>query len=123
MRLRRALLVAGASLMLAAGLAVAAVVMTVPRWAWGISKEWLQKRVTVDEAEAARICLGVKVFFAVSLGLQNDQWRAFLAQMQEGDELWIFCSPAESWEHMAGRGGIAVVRHGKVVGTFVTLRQ
>ncbi len=123
MQLRRALLVAGASLMLAAGLAVAAVVMTVPRWAWGISKEWLQKRVTVDEAEAARICLGVKVFFAVSLGLQNDQWRAFLTQMQEGDELWIFCSPAESWEHTAGRGGIAVVRRGKVVGTFVTLRQ
>ena len=127
MLLRRALIVVGGGFILAAGLGVVVVMMTLPRWVLTVvmtsPRDMLQKRVTVDEAEAARICLGVKVFFAVSLGLQNDQWRAFLAQMQEGDELWIFCSPAESWEHMAGRGGIAVVRHGKVVGTFVTLRQ
>ena len=43
--------------------------------------------------------------------------------MQEGDELWTFCTPPETWEHVAGFGGIAVVRHGKIVVEIVTLLQ
>ena len=143
MLLRRALIVVGGGFMLAAGLAVVVVMMTLPRWVLTVvmtsPRDMLQKRVTLDEAVAApmaAICLGIAEAEPAhtvqnerpsSPPVPNDRWladwRAFLAQMQEGDELWIFCSPAESWEHMAGRGGIAVVRHGKVVGTFVTLRQ
>jgi hypothetical protein len=85
-------------------------------------KNWLQTRVTVAEAEAAHLVqtdrLGPD---PVPFGFQNEQWRALLAQMQEGDELWQFSSPAESWQHLAGRAGIALVRQGKVVASIVTL--
>src|SRR5260370_32688678 len=62
MLLRRALI--GAAFMLAAGLAVVVVVMTLPRWVLTVvitsPRDMLQKRVTVDEAVAApmaAICL------------------------------------------------------------------
>jgi hypothetical protein len=137
MLLRRALIVAGGGFMLAAGLAVVVVMMTLPRWMYhGISKDMLQKRVTVDEAVAApgaASCLGTTVAETEpahtvqnerpSSPVWNDRWRAFLAQMQEGDELWTFCTPPETWEHMVGLGGIVLVRHGKMVSKIVTLLQ
>ena len=145
MLLRRALIVVGGGFILAAGLGVVVVMMTLPRWVLTVvmtsPRDMLQKRVTVDEAVAApmaAICLGKTVAEGEpahtvqnerpsSPPVPNDRWladwRAFLAQMQEGDELWTFCTPPETWEHMAGLGGIALVRHGKVVATFVTLLQ
>ena len=141
MKLRRALIVAGGGFMLAAGLAVVVVMMTLPRWVLTVvmtsPRDMLQKRVTVDEAVAApmaAICLGKTVAkadpaFTVqnerpnSPSVPNDRWRAFLAQLQEGDELWTFCTPPETWEHMAGLGGIALVRQGKMVGKIVILLQ
>jgi hypothetical protein len=97
----------------------------------------LQKRVTIEEAIAAPmavICPRKTVAEAEpahtvqnerpsSHPVRSDGWRAFLSQMQEGDELWTFCTPPEAWEHMAGRGGIALVRHGKWVAKIVTLLQ
>jgi len=44
-----------------------------------------------------------------------------LAQMEEGDELWEFRSPVESWEHLAGRAGIALVRQGEIINFIVTM--
>ena len=142
MLLRRALIVAGGDLTLAAGLTVVVVMMTLPRWVLTVfmtsAEEMLQRRVTVDEAvaaaTAATVCLGKTVAEAEpahtvwnerpsSPPVLNDRWRAFRAQMQEGDELWTFCTPPETWEHMAGLGGIALVRHGKMVGHIVTLLQ
>jgi hypothetical protein len=43
--------------------------------------------------------------------------------MQEGDELWTFCTPPETCEHLADFGGIALVRRGKMVAKIVTLLQ
>jgi len=145
MLLRRALIVAGGGFMLAAGLAVVVVMMTVPRClllvVMASPRDMLQKRVTVDEAVAApiaAICPRIMVAEAepphtaqnerpssppVPNDRWNDRWRAFLAQMQEGDELWTFCTPPETWEHMAGLGGFALVRHGKMVARIVRLLQ
>jgi len=41
--------------------------------------------------------------------------------MQEGDELWEFCSSWESWQKLAGRAGIALVRNGEVVASVDTM--
>jgi len=145
MLLRRALIVAGGGFMLAAGLAVVVVMMTVPRWVRTVvmtsPRDMLQKRVTVDEAVAApiaAICPRITVAEAepahtaqneppssspVPNDRWNDRWRAILAQMHEGDELWTFCTPPETWEHMAGLGGFALVRHGKMVTKIVRLLQ
>jgi hypothetical protein len=102
-----------------AGLALAAP----PARAAGI-KDWLQKRLTVAEAEAAHMVrndwLGPD---PVPFGFVNGKWRALLADMQDGDELWAFSSSPESWAYLGGRAGIALIRHGEVVGSFVTARN
>lgn len=88
--------------------------------------EWLQERITVQEAErmhtrapderSARIPALRKPF-----GFRNAQWEELKARMWPGDELWTFASPAESWRHLAGRSGIALVRNKKMVCAIVTL--
>jgi hypothetical protein len=115
--------------------------MTVPRWVLTVAmtspRDMLQKRVTIQEAitaPMAAICSRKTVVEAEpahtdqnelpsSPPVLNDRWRAFLAQMQEGDELWTFCTPPETWEHNAGLGGIALVRDGKWVAKIVTLQH
>jgi hypothetical protein len=41
--------------------------------------------------------------------------------MHEGDQLWTFTSPPETWQALAGRSGIALLRDGQIVGHHVTL--
>jgi hypothetical protein len=107
------------TLMAGAGLALAAW----PVRAAGV-KDWLQKRLTVAEAEAAHMVrndwLGPD---PVPFGFVNGKWRALVAEMQNGDELWAFSSSRESWAHFGGRAGIALVRGGEVVDTLVTARN
>jgi len=44
---------------------------------------------------------------------------ALKAQMIEGDEVWEFRSPPESWRGFYGRAGVALVRNGEVVDIVV----
>ena len=41
--------------------------------------------------------------------------------MQPGDELWEFRSGRESWQHLAGRAGIALMRDGREVASLITM--
>ena len=43
-----------------------------------------------------------------------------LIRMQPGDELWHYRSPRETWSFMMGRGGIALVRNGRVIADVTT---
>ena len=52
---------------------------------------------SVAEAESAQT---LQNEWPSSPSVLNDRWRAFLAQMQEGDELWTFYTPPETWDHM-----------------------
>jgi hypothetical protein len=107
---RRTLLAAGVSLLAAC-----------PAHAADI-KDWLQKRLSVAEAEAAYAVKDDRLGPApVPFGFQNNEWRALLAEMQDGDELWEFTSPQETWANLAGRAGIALVRRGEVVRSIVTV--
>jgi hypothetical protein len=72
-----------------------------------MQKEWLTQKTTRSEAEAA-------------FGFQNGEWLEFIAKMQDGDELWTFTSSDESWEHLCGCAGIALVRRGEIVDSIVT---
>ena len=86
---------------------------------------WLQKKITVAAAEKehpgisderkTRFPEAVKPF-----GFQHQKWEEFKAVMLPGDELWTFSSPVDSWQHLAGRAGIAIVRNGVPVRSFVT---
>jgi hypothetical protein len=91
----------------------------------GIPKEWLVEKVSVEQAEQMfpgvvdeRTKLTPQI--AKPFGYQHDQWEALKAEMKPGDELWTFSSPADYWQHLAGRLGIALVRDGKIVDVIVT---
>jgi hypothetical protein len=90
-----------------------------------MQSEWLQERITVAEAEArhsykhderAKRYPELKNPF----GLLNPQWEALKGKMCPGDEIWTFSSPTETWRKLIGRGGIALVRDGKVISTIIT---
>ena len=91
-----------------------------------IPKAWLDKKITIAEAEAEHPGIKderVQRFpdAAKPFGFKNGQWEAIKAAMQPGDELWTFASPAKSWEDLAGRAGIAVVRDGNPVMVLTTM--
>lgn len=56
----------------------------------------------------------------IPFGYSHEPWRALLAEMQDGDELCEFRSPPETWNQLAGRAGVVLLRGGKVVGGMVT---
>jgi hypothetical protein len=81
-----------------------------------VPKSWLYERISLQQAEADNSNREGGVPF----GEQNDRWERLKACLHEGDEIWAFCSPSESWEQLAGRAGLAVVRNGRVVKCLVT---
>jgi len=88
----------------------------------GIYKDWLQQKLTIEEAESKNLIfdsrLGAK---GVPFGFGYAAWKALIGQMIEGDELWEFVSPADTWQEQGGRAGIVLVRNGEVVDAIVTL--
>ena len=90
-----------------------------------IPKAWLDKKISIAEAEAAHPGVNDERVqrmpeIAKPFGFQNKAWQELKAAMQPGDELWTFASPAKSWEDLAGRAGIAVVRNGIPIKALVT---
>jgi hypothetical protein len=88
--------------------------------------DWRTEKTTVDEAEADHPGLAgerVKRFpeAAKPFGFQNAEWEVLKAEIQPGDELWRFVSPPESWKHLAGSAGVALVRRGAIIRSIVTL--
>ena len=51
----------------------------------------------------------------------NDRWEQFKAAMRPGDELYRFSTSSDSWAHLAGRAGIALVRNGEIAKTIITM--
>jgi hypothetical protein len=80
-----------------------------------VPQSWLQKQLTVDEAETEYMHEGIP------FGDMNKRWDALKSQMMDGDEIWEFSSSADSWNHLAGRAGLALVRQGKVIDCIVTI--
>jgi len=92
-----------------------------------IPRTWLQEKVTVEEAERQHPGLPnderVKRFpkIAKPFGFMSDEWEALKARMLPGDELWTFSSPSDSFRHLGGREGIALVRNNKIIVALVTM--
>jgi hypothetical protein len=89
-----------------------------------IPKAWLQEQITVAEAEKAypgitdeRVKTSPEA--AKPFGFRHAEWEALKTHMQPGDQLWTFMSPPKSWEDLAGRSGIALVRNGVPVEVII----
>ena len=87
-------------------------------------ESWLTDAVPLKELETKHAVaddrLGAK---PVAFGFQSEQWLKLKAQFQDGDEFREFMSPPKSWEKLAGRFGVALVRDGRVIDLLVTLRN
>ncbi|HLH11407.1 MAG TPA: hypothetical protein VKV77_05945 [Methylovirgula sp.] len=75
-----------------------------------VPPDWLQEPVAIEQADAQYAASGLAA-----------EWRKLKEQMHPGDRLVQFESPRNSWIHLAGRAGIALVRDGKVIAAMVTL--
>jgi hypothetical protein len=82
-----------------------------------IPKDWLQEKLSLQQAEAANTLPEGGVLF----GGQNERWERMKASLQSSDQIWSFYSPPVTWEHCAGRSGVAVVREGRVVDCLITM--
>lgn len=86
-----------------------------------IPKKWLKKKTTVEKAEQAHLVtdkrLGPK---PVPFGFINSRWEKLKATMRPGDELWEFESSGESWEKLAGRAGLCIMREGQIIDAIIT---
>lgn len=82
---------------------------------------WLTKKVTVEQAEAEHLVrderLGPE---PVPFGFMRQDWKQLIAEMQPGDELWEFESPLDTWQHLCGRAGFAIVRNNNPIASLVT---
>jgi hypothetical protein len=82
-----------------------------------IPDDWLQRRLIVDQAEAENLYDGIL------FGSMNQEWLglALKSQKIDGDEVWEFSSSSDSWGHLAGRAGVAIVRDEKAIVCMVTV--
>lgn len=84
-------------------------------------REWLQRKTTIEEAEQEHLVENKELGPApVPFGFINGEWKTFKAGIKPGDELWKCSSNEQSWQDLAGRAGICLVRSGRIVAMFVT---
>jgi hypothetical protein len=77
-----------------------------------VIERWLTERTTLEAAEER---------FRRLTG--SPLWKDFRAKYRDGDELWYFRSPAETWPRKCGAAGVAIMRGGQVAAHFVALRS
>jgi hypothetical protein len=74
----------------------------------------LRRKSTVAEFEAEQLVDGIP------FGYCNREWEALKAKVQPGDEVWFWSSDPEDWERFMGWEGIALVRNGEIIDSFIT---
>jgi hypothetical protein len=94
--------------------------------ATAIPADWLDEEITVEEAERRHPGItDERVARHPELGRPfgglSPQWEQLKAQMQPGDQLWTFASKPDSWRHLAGRAGVALIRDGAAIAVITTL--
>jgi hypothetical protein len=86
-----------------------------------MDKDWLKRKLTIEEAEAENLVADSRLGpTPIPFGFCYYEWESLIAEMQPGDELWEFSSSRESWKHLCGRSGIALVRGGEIVQMMIT---
>src|ERR1044071_5476349 len=90
-----------------------------------IPHEWLRHSGTPEEFERARLERTAAAFNlpfeqvtqkfgARPFGAMTDQWRDFVKNIGEKDELWFFSSPDDSFAKKLGCQGYAILRNGTI---------
>lgn len=89
-------------------------------------KEYLIRKVTLEEAEKdSYIYDPLGMAPKVAFGHLNQAWCNFLAELEEGDEVWLFEMPKSkktarsSYRIEGGLRGFARIRNQKIVAEFI----
>jgi hypothetical protein len=82
-----------------------------------VPSEWLTQRV-----ENAPTAQHRKLSTMASTRIRM-AWQKLKNEAQEGDELWAFENPANTWKKLGHHTGYALVRNGKVVKNSVVTSQ
>ncbi|MCX6159543.1 MAG: hypothetical protein NTY74_16300 [Ignavibacteriae bacterium] len=89
-----------------------------------MEESWLTRKLTIEEAETEHLVKDDRLGSEpVPFGFNNASWKQLLSMMQNGDELWEYCSPKKTWELLMGVAGIAILRNGEIVGAITTLEN
>lgn len=80
-----------------------------------VDSEWLTQRV--DNAPIAEH----RKLPAMAAMRIRMAWQKLKDQAREGDELWAFENPSNTWKKMGRHSGYALVRNGKIVQSTVVL--
>ena len=99
-----------------------------------MKREWLQKKLeTTDYVSLATeelLSLGLvdktserELLDRLAKGPPPERWGLFIRNMRDGDELWYYKSPKETWDGFRGVAGYAIVRSGEVVASFNTMKS
>ncbi len=78
-----------------------------------IPSEWLTQRVENKPISAHRDLPAMP-----ALRIRRE-WEKLKAQAVEGDELWAFANPSNTWKKLGKHTGYAIVRKGKIVQSVV----
>lgn len=78
-----------------------------------IPKEWLTQRVENRPVSAHRDLPPMP-----ALRIRRE-WEKLKAQAGEGDEVWAFANPSNTWKKLGKHTGYAIVRNGKIVQSVV----
>lgn len=82
-----------------------------------IPKEWLTQRVENAPAAHHR-----KLPPMAALRIRM-AWQKLKRQVEEGDELWAFGNPSNTWKKQGKLTGYAIVRKGAIVKSEVVTRD
>ena len=74
-----------------------------------IPTEWLTQRVENRPTAEHRDLAPMK-----ALRIRRE-WEKLKALAAEGDELWAFANPSNTWKKLGKHTGYAIVRNGKIV--------
>ena len=116
----------GPGLLLAAlAMARAQIELTLPSGGGGCWPPlyWLQSKMSPEEfkEEFAKASEPERQVLCPSSQFDGE-FAEFLARWQDGDELWRYSSPPETWRALMGRGGVVLVRGGRSVAHIETDR-
>jgi hypothetical protein len=83
--------------------------------------DWLIRKISIEEAETLNMVSDKRLGHeSVPFGFIYQSWQILKSLIEEGDELWEFSSPKETWEYLMGREGIVLMRKGKEVAHIIT---
>ena len=77
--------------------------------------DWLEKRIQVIDLDYGTENAGFVNEHSGEWSPYRGAFSRITLRMRDGDELWTFVSPPETWRRLMGRQGVTLVRQGKAI--------